>query len=98
MKKSVIFLVCLFVFGSTAMAADKKSSSQAILVAVDANKKLNKLGFEWRDTYKKIIGPAKAAWQKGKYETAEKLAKKALGFVKLGEAQYKRGTNATLVQ
>ena len=40
MKKSVVFLVCLFVFGSTAMAADKKSSSQAILVAVDANKKL----------------------------------------------------------
>jgi len=98
MKKSVVFLLCLFVFGSNAMAADKKSSSQAIAAAVDANKKVAKLGFEWRDTYKKIIGPAKKAWKKGQYDTAEKLAKKALSFVKLGEAQFKSGSNASLIQ
>jgi len=97
MKKTVVFLLCLFVFGSQAIAADKKSSSEAILAAVDANKKLNKLGFEWRDTYKKIIGPAKKAWQKGKYDEAEKLAKKAIAFIKLGNEQFKRGHNAKLV-
>jgi len=98
MRKSVVFLLCLFVFGSQAMAADKKSASQAILKAVDANKKLHKVGFEWRDTYKKLIGPAKKAWQKGDYDKAEKLATKALSFVKLGEAQFKRGQNADLIK
>ncbi|VAW78604.1 hypothetical protein MNBD_GAMMA12-3165 [hydrothermal vent metagenome] len=97
MKNSVVFLLCLFVFGSNAIAADKKSSSQAILSAIDANKKLNKLGFEWRDTQKKILAPAKKAWDKGEYATAEKLANKALSFVKMGEEQVKVSATANLV-
>ncbi len=98
MKKSVVFLFCLFIFGSPAMAADKNSSSKTIQAAVDANKVLSKHGFEWRDTYKKIIGPAKKAWKKGDYAVADKLANKALSFIKLGEAQYKLGANAKLIK
>jgi len=97
MKKSVVFLFCLFIFGSQAVMADKVSSSKAILAAVDANKKLAKLGFEWRDTYKKIIGPAKKAWKKGEYDKAEKMAKKVMGLVALGKEQFKRSHNAKLI-
>jgi hypothetical protein len=78
----------------TAGAADKKSAAAAINDAVKATTAAQKVGGEWRDTFK-IIGKAKAAYKKGDYAGAEKLAGKAKRQGEMGKAQAHREMHAS---
>ena len=60
----------------TTLAADEKSFNAAYEAADSARKKAASMNYEWRDTGK-MLKKAKEAADKGDYETAEKLAKKA---------------------
>lgn len=96
----VVPFVALF-SASVAMAEDAKAptakdASSAIFEAVTMNNKANKSGFEWRDTYKKLLGPAKHAYQKGDYAKAIELANKAKAEAELGLHQAKMADGADL--
>ncbi len=58
-------------------AATKAQAGDAITQAVIENNKAAAAGFEWRDTYKKLLQPAKEAYRKGDYDKAVKLAEEA---------------------
>jgi len=98
MKKTAIAATLVLALGSSAAfaGASQKDASNAIFEAVSANSKAAKTGFEWRDTYKKLLGPAKKAYQKGDYDKAVKLANKAKSHAKLGMTQAKVAKNADL--
>jgi hypothetical protein len=101
MKKIVFLLTLLLAFGATSAIAGKATKAQAansIVAAVQANNKARKMGFEWRDTYKKLLGPAKKAYHKGNYSKAMKLANKALAHAKLGMQQAKTAPGSDLHQ
>ncbi len=101
MKKIAILLTMLLAFGATSAIAGKATRAQAanaILAAVQANNKVRKMGFEWRDTYKKLLGPAKKAYRKGNYAKAIKLANMAKTHAKLGMEQAKKAKYADLHQ
>lgn len=76
---------------------DQKSAGQAILTVVIENNKVEKLGFGWRDTYPKFIGPAKEAYRNKDYAKAEEMSKKALEVVELGMEQYRKSKTMQLV-
>lgn len=88
MKKFTCALPLLAVLAaSPALAASQADASAAILEAVKANNEAHAAGFEWRDTYKKLLGPAKKAYKKGEYDQAVQLANKAAAHAKLGVQQ-----------
>ena len=66
----------LVVWAGATVAADEKSFNAAYVAADSARKKAASMNYEWRDTGK-MLKKAKEAADKGDYETAEKLAKKA---------------------
>ncbi len=77
-------------------AASQSDAAAAITAAVVKNNEAQKAGFEWRDTYKKLLGPAKKAYQKGDYAKAVKLANTAKAHAELGLTQAKVASNADL--
>lgn len=88
MKKLAYVLPLLAVLAApSALAADQKEASTAILEAVKLNNEAQDAGFAWRDTYKKLLGPAKEAYHKGEYDKAVTLANKAAAHAKLGVQQ-----------
>ncbi len=88
MKKFAYALPLLAVFAApTVLAASQQEASEAILHAVKLNNQAHAAGFEWRDTYKKLLGPAKKAYHKGDYDKAEELASKAASHAQLGIQQ-----------
>lgn len=99
MKKMTILLTMLLAFGATSAIAGKATRAQAaksIVAAVQANNKVRKMGFEWRDTYKKLLGPAKQAYRKGNFSKAMKLANTAMAHARLGMKQAKMANGAGL--
>ena len=88
MKKLAYVLPLLAVLAApSALAAGKNEASAAILDAVKMNNEARAAGFEWRDTYKKLLGPAKEAYRKGDYDKAQSLANEAATHAKLGLQQ-----------
>lgn len=88
MKKLAYALPLVAVLAATpALAASKSDASAAILDAIKMNNKAHAAGFEWRDTYKKLLGPAKKAYRKGDYDKAVALADKAKSHAQLGLQQ-----------
>lgn len=88
MKKLAYVLPLLAVLAApSALAAGKDEASAAILEAVKMNNEARAAGFEWRDTYKKLLGPAKEAYRKGEYDKAQSLANEASVHAKLGLQQ-----------
>ena len=79
-----------------AMAASQADAARAITEAVVKNNAARKAGFEWRDTYKKLLGPAKQAYRKGDYDRAVKLANTARAHAELGLAQARQAARADL--
>jgi len=98
MKKTAFAATLALILGSTAAfaAPSQKDASNAIYEAVAANNKVAKMGYEWRDTYKKLLGPAKKAYKKGDYAKAVKLANTAKAHAKLGMVQAGKGQNVNL--
>ncbi|HED17821.1 MAG TPA: hypothetical protein ENI64_13535 [Gammaproteobacteria bacterium] len=88
MKKAIVFAaLAAVIFTPVSFAATQSEASSAITAAVLKNNEARKAGFEWRDTYKKQLGPAKKAYQKGDYDKAIKMANKAKSFAELGLIQ-----------
>ena len=89
MKKTLVALSLAATLASTAAFAEvtRQQAGDAITQAVIANNKVSAAGFEWRDTYKKLIQPAKAAYKKVDYDKAFKLAEKARAHAELGMKQ-----------
>ena len=99
MKRTVLIASLILAFGSSsAFAATSKDAANAINDAVIANNKAASMGYEWRDTYKKLLGPAKKAYHKGDFAKAIKLSKIAASHAKLGVIQAGVGKNADLVK
>lgn len=96
MKKFAVLAAATLLAATTltAAAADKKSAAKSINDAVNATIAAQKVGGEWRDTFK-IIGKAKAAYHKGDYAGAEKLATKAKHQGEMGKAQAEAEAHAT---
>jgi len=99
MKKTAFAATMALILGSSVAfaAPSQKDAANAIYDAVAANNKVAKVGYEWRDTYKKLLGPAKKAYRKGDYAKAVKLANTAKSHAELGMVQSKKGMNAGLV-
>ena len=89
MKRTVFALGLALGIAPATLLADASASdaSSAIYSAVKANNEAAEIGFEWRDTYKKLLGPAKAAYAKGQYDEAVKLANTAKSHAELGLSQ-----------
>lgn len=89
MKRTVLALGLALGIAPVTLLADASASdaSAAIYSAVKANNDAAKVGFEWRDTYKTLLGPAKAAYAKGHYDEAVKLANTAKSHAELGLSQ-----------
>jgi len=95
MKKVVYALsLAALIAAPGAQAADKQEAANAILEAVKLNNEAAAAGFEWRDTYKKLLGPAKEAYRKGDYDKAKALADTARSHAKLGLQQAQQAANA----
>ena len=60
----------------TPVSADEKSFNATYEAAQSARKQAASMSYEWRDTAK-MLKKAKKSADKGDYETAEKLARKA---------------------
>ena len=73
--------------GSNVKSASGSEASAAIASAESAIKKMNALGWKWRDTGK-FMKQAKAAKKKGDNGKAVKLANKAKGQAELAVQQY----------
>jgi len=69
------------------------NANKAINAASSANSAVKKVNNEWRDTGK-LIKSAKKAKDKGDYDVAVKLAKKAKNQANNAMAQYKSQKNA----
>ena len=95
MKKITMLLAAAtLAMSSTAFAASKADAEKAIADAKAATSAAKKVGFEWRDTDKKLIKKAEAAMKKGDYNTALKLAKEAKAQSELAQQQAKDQANA----
>lgn len=79
---------------SAAHAAGKAEAAAAINEAVKLNQQAHDAGFEWRDTYKNLIGPAKEAYRKGDYDKAQALAETARSHAKMGLQQAEQAAKA----
>ncbi|NOY66656.1 MAG: hypothetical protein GXP13_04510 [Gammaproteobacteria bacterium] len=99
MKKTALTAALAMILGSSVAfaAPSQKDAANAIFEAVSANNKAAKIGFEWRDTYKKLLGPAKKAYKKGNYGKAVKLANTAKAHAKLGVVQAGKASGADLI-
>ncbi len=95
MKKTAFALSMALILGTSSAIADasKQDASNAIQDAISANNKAAEKGFEWRDTYKKLLGPAKKAYQDGQYEKAISLANTAKSHALLGLSQAEQSAN-----
>ncbi len=69
------------------VAAEATEAQNAIAAAKTANKKVQSVGFAWRDTGK-LIKKAEAAAKKGDSKGAMKLASKAKSEAELAYKQY----------
>jgi peptidyl-tRNA hydrolase len=77
MKKTALFAaIALSLAAANVSANTKADAAQAITEAGDAVTAAAAVRHEWRDSWK-TIGKAKAAYKKGDYATALKLANKA---------------------
>jgi len=96
MRKTALALSLALISATSVVMADatKQNASKAIYDAISANNKVAQQGYEWRDTYKKLLGPAKQAYQKGEYDKAIKLANTAKSHATLGMEQAKQKANA----
>jgi len=95
MKKLVYVLPLVAMFSATAAtAATQQDAANAIVSAVQANNEVGQKGFEWRDTYKKLLGPAKKAYHNGKFDEAVALADKAKAEADQAMNQYQASFNA----
>jgi len=95
MKKLVYVLPLVAMFSATAAtAATQQDAANAIVSAVQANNQVSQKGFEWRDTYKKLLGPAKKAYRSGKFDEAVALADKAKAEANQAMNQYQASFNA----
>ena len=92
-KIAIVAASALLAVSLSASAADKQTAADAINSAVTAVQAAGKAGGEWRDSYK-MIGKAKAAYQKGDYAKAAKLASEAKAQGELGVAQAEAEKNA----
>lgn len=95
MKKTAFALSLALLAGSSAAIAEtsQQDASKAILDAVSTNNQVAAKGFEWRDTYKKLLGPAKKAYQEGQYDKALELANTAKSHAMLGLSQAEQSAN-----
>jgi len=97
MKKAIVSAALAAVlFAPVSFAATQSEASSAITAAVLKNNEARKAGFEWRDTYKKQLGPAKKAYQKGDYDKAIKMANKAKAHAALGLTQASKANGSDL--
>jgi len=76
------FVLALGVAGCASEPAQTSAHSQAdaeaaIMAAEHSTNRAAKVGHEWRDTRKKVIGKAKDALKAGDYDGAVKLANQA---------------------
>jgi opacity protein-like surface antigen len=95
MKKTVLALPVLFACAlPAAHAATAQKANQAVYDAVQANLQVKEAGFLWRDTYTKLIGPAKAAYREGSYDKALNLAMEAKAHAELGMQQARQSKDA----
>ena len=89
MKKFAILVAatCMLT-GTQAFANDsaKHEAAASVQAAVKAVEAAKAVRGEWRDSYK-ILGKAKAAYKKGDYATAQKLASKVERQGQIGKAQ-----------
>ena len=95
--KLVSIITALFLLVSTNSFAANKCSTTKLIKVIQAQKKIEQLGFSWRDTYKKLIGPAKKAMKAGKCAKAEKLISTAMDHINLANDQYRRSFKAELI-
>ena len=72
---------------SSVYAASLENAEKTLNTAIDANNKVAKMGFEWRDTRKALLGPAQKAIKAGDYDKSIELAKIALSHAKSGMQQ-----------
>lgn len=97
MKKLIVSTALAAILATpVTFAATQSEAASAINAAVLKNNEASKAGFEWRDTYKKQIGPAKQAYQKGDYDKAVKLANTAKAHAELGLTQASQASAADL--
>ncbi len=75
-QQTSILLLTLCLASGFAQAGDQASFDAAYTAAEEARKKADSVGGEWRDTAK-FLKQAKALAEKGEFEAAIKLAKKA---------------------
>jgi len=95
MKKIIISTALAAVFfAPVSFAATQSEAAAAITAAVLKNNAASKAGFEWRDTYKKQLGPAKKAYRQGDYDKAMKLANTARAHAELGLIQASKSVGA----
>lgn len=96
MRKRILMAILACTLPSMTVLADSRTdASEAIHSAVLANNQAAAKGFEWRDTYKKLLGPAKQAYQKGDYQRAIDLANTAKSHAELGLEQAKQASMAS---
>lgn len=97
MRKLMLALPLALVLSAPAVhAASQQEAAKAITEAVVANNKASKAGFEWRDTYKKLLGPAKKAYKDGDYAKAVKLSNTAKAHAELGLEQAQRASSGNV--
>jgi len=95
MKKAIVSVaLAAALFTPVSFAATQSEAAAAITAAVLKNNDASKAGFEWRDTYKKQLGPAKKAYKKGDYDKAIKLANTARAHAELGLIQASKSVGA----
>jgi peptidyl-tRNA hydrolase len=98
MKKTALFAaIALSLAAANVSASTKAEASKAILDAGDAVNAAAAVRGEWRDSWK-TIGKAKAAYKKGDYEAAMKLANKAKNEGMNGQKQAEAEKNAGIPQ
>jgi hypothetical protein len=95
MKRTAILAAIALALSTTGVhaAATKKDAADAIVGAVNETIAAQKVGGEWRDTYK-MIGKAKKAYKEGKFDDAVKQANKAMNQSKHAQDQAKAEANA----
>ena len=98
MKKLSILVAATFMLAGTSAFAEGPSKSDAAAAIGNAVKSIEaakEVRGEWRDSYK-ILGKAKAAYKKGDFAEAMKMAGKASRQGEMGKAQAMAETGATM--
>jgi len=99
-KKIGMLTLLAAIFATSAYAAaTRESAEKALKAAIDANNKVAEMGFEWRDTKKKLLTPAEKAIKAGDFDKAIALANTAKSHAELGmkQAGLSETTNPSLL-